>query len=454
MKIKQPRGMLAFTIVWIGQVISLMGSAMTGFALTIWAWRVTNSATALAIVGICNFAPTIIFSPIAGALVDRWNRKLVMMLSDLATGMVTIGILILSMLDALQIWHLYVGGVIAGTFQAFQWPAYSAAISMMIPKENYSRAAGMMSLAEWGSGVFSPVLAGALLGAFEPNGLQVVLVIDIITFTLAIGALLWIFIPQPQSSPKSIHEPKPSLWQDSLFGFRYILDRPSLLNLQLIFTTGNLLSSIAGTLISPMILARTGDNALTLGSVQTAGSIGGIAGSLLISTLGSPKKKIHGVLLGWAMGGLLGTAVLGFGQSLIFWLIGSFFASFFGPVINSSNQTIWQLKVSPDKQGRVFSIRRMIAQISAPLGMVVAGALADNIFEPMVANADPTPMSRMIMQVFGSVQGSGMAFLITTAGLLMVLIGLAAYLNPSVRNVETLLPDHDQISQSEAVTAD
>ncbi|HMN60842.1 MAG TPA: MFS transporter, partial [Anaerolinea sp.] len=164
MPIERPKGFVGFTIVWFGQVISLMGSAMSGFALTIWAWQITGQATALALMGFFSFGPTVLFSPIAGALVDRWNKKLVMMISDLAAGLSTIAILILYTSGHLQIWHMYVAGAFSGFFQAFQWPAYSSAISVMVPKTQYTRAAGMMSLAEWGSGIFAPVLAGALIG--------------------------------------------------------------------------------------------------------------------------------------------------------------------------------------------------------------------------------------------------------------------------------------------------
>src|SRR3990172_8175444 len=185
----RPTGMTAFTIVWFGQVISLLGSAMTQFALTIWAWQITGSATALALVGFFNFGPTVLLSPIAGALVDRWNRKLVMMLSDLAAGLSTVVILVLYATDNLQIWHLYIAGAFSGAFQAFQFPAYSASISLMMPKEQYARANGMISVADFGSGIFAPVLAALLLGAIGIGG---VLAIDIVTFVAAIGALLFV----------------------------------------------------------------------------------------------------------------------------------------------------------------------------------------------------------------------------------------------------------------------
>src|SRR5213593_4958338 len=191
-------GMRAFTLVCAGQTVSLLGTGMTGFAFVLWAYLQTHSVTTLALAATFRFAPTVILSPIAGALVDRWNRKLTMMLSDLAAGVATIILLLLYLPGALQVWHWYVAGAFEGAFEAFQWPAYSAAISTMIPKSQYGRASGMLSAAQSISGVFAPVFAATLLGLFGFTvGLEVVMAIDIITFLIAIGILLAVHIPQP-----------------------------------------------------------------------------------------------------------------------------------------------------------------------------------------------------------------------------------------------------------------
>ena len=438
MPIERPKGFVGFTIVWFGQVISLMGSAMSGFALTIWAWQITGQATALALMGFFSFGPTVLFSPIAGALVDRWNKKLVMMISDLAAGLSTIAILILYTSGHLQIWHMYVAGAFSGFFQAFQWPAYSSAISVMVPKTQYTRAAGMMSLAEWGSGIFAPVLAGALIGLI---GIGPILWIDIATFIFAITALLIIHVPPVPRSAEG-EASRGSLAKESLFGFKYILSRPSLLGLQLIFFFGNFMSSVGGTLQAPMILARTSNNAQMLGLIQSVGAAGGIIGSVLISTWGGPKKRVNGVIIGWLLSGLLGPVLFGLNFGTILWMAAAFFGSFFGPIINSSNQAIWQSKVQPDLQGRVFSVRRMIAQITAPAAMLVAGPLADKVFEP--AMRDPQNIrSRTFGWLFGVGPGAGMGMILTISGAFILVIAMVSWLMPKIRKVETILPDHD-----------
>jgi len=437
MPAKQPQGLVGFSIVWFGQLVSLLGTNMTAFSLTIWAYEKTGSATALALVGFFFVTPMLIISPIAGAIVDRHDRKLMMMLSDLASGIVTIGVLILHSLGELQVWHLYVSGAIQGTFQTFQWPAYSAAIATMLPKKHYGRANGMMSLAESGSGIFAPLLAGALLGFI---GLTGILTIDVITFVLAIAALLVVHVPNPKRTEEG-GQAQGSIWKEAAYGFRYILARPSLLGLQMVFLLGNFFTGIGFILFAPMILASTGNNELIFGSVNSAGAVGGVVGGLVMSAWGGPKKRIHGVLAGWGLSSIVGFILFGFGRSAGIWIVASFLGAFFGPVINGSNQAIWQAKVAPDLQGRVFSIRRLIAWFVNPASMLVAGPLADKLFEPAMQEGG------MLAVIFGDLLGTGpgrgMALIFILVGMAAAVVSFGSYLIPSIRNVEQILPDHD-----------
>lgn len=443
----RPKGMLAFGTIWIGQVVSLLGSAMTGFALTIWAWQVTGQATALALVGFFAFAPAIFVSPVVGALVDRWNRKLVMMLSDLAAIISTIVVLLLFSTGSLQIWHLYGTGAFASAFGAFQWPAYSAAVTTMVSKKQYGRASGMLSAAQFASGIFAPILAAILLGVI---GIRGILTIDILTFLIAIGALLSVHIPQPEVTEEG-RKSRGSLWKESIYGFRYIYERPSLLGLQLVFFCVNLVATFGTTVLAPMLLARTGDDATILGIVQSATGIGGLAGSVLLSIWGGPKRRIHGVLTGMTFG-MFGLLLMGLGRdlnilslhvpALYIWALGAFIELFFIPIINGSNQAIWQAKVPPDVQGRVFATRALIAQISAPLSMLLSGPLADGVFGPaMMPRGSLEPIFGGLV---GSGPGAGMSLMFVIAGALGMLVGLGGYAFHGVRNVENILPDHEQ----------
>ena len=436
---KRPAGMLGFGIVWFGQVISLLGTNMTLFALTIWAYELTGSATALALVGFFFVTPMLIVSPFAGALVDRSNRKLMMMISDLAAGLATIVLLVLFLTGRLQIWHLYIAGAFEGVFQSFQWPAYSATISVMLPKEQYGRANGMMSLAESGSNIFSPLLAGALIGFI---GLGGILAIDIATFVFAIGALLLVHIPQPRRTEEG-QKAQGGIWKEAGYGFRYILKRPSLLGLQTVFMLGNFFDSIPFAILAPMILASTDNNELIYASVTSAGAIGAVIGGLVMSAWGGPKRLVHGVLAGWAISSLLGTVLMGVGRSLPVWVVASFCGAFFIPIINGSNQAIWQKKVAPDLQGRVFSIRRLIAWFVTPLAMLIAGPLADYVFEPGMRAGGG--MAALFASLVGAAPGSGMSLIFILGGILAIGVAIAGYLITIIRDAETILPDHDAL---------
>lgn len=436
---RQPGGMKGFTIVWIGQLVSFLGTSMTNFALTIWAFEQTGRATDLALIGFFFTVPLLLVSPVAGVIVDRHDRKRMMMLSDLASGLVTIFIFFLLAADQLQIWHLYITAAVMGTFQTFQWPAYSAAMSTMLPKAQYARANGMLSLAESGSGIFAPVLAGTILAFW---GITAVLIIDIITFVFAIGALLLVFVPNPKKTVEG-QKGQGSIWKESAYGFRYIIARPSLLGLQLVFFMANFMSSFGFTLLAPMILARTNSNELIFGSVQSAAAIGGVVGGLTMSAWGGPRKLVHGVLLGWAFTGL-GQLLLGGGQALPVWAMAGFITAFTGPIINGSNQAIWQAKVAPDVQGRVFAIRRLIAWVAAPVATLLAGPLADYIMEPaMMANG---ALAGIFGPLVGTGAGAGMGLMMVFSGLGVTAVAVAAYFFNPVRNAEALLPDHEQMA--------
>jgi len=436
----RPSGMLAFTIIWIGQMLSLLGTNMTSFALTVWTWQITQQATSMALVGFFAFAPTVLVSPIAGALVDRYDRKKVMQIADLAAGLPTVVVLLLYTTGNLQIWHLFITGAISGTFQSFHFPAYSAAVTMMVHKKQYGRANGMLAAAQFASIIFAPIAAAILLGVI---GIAGVMMIDITTFLIAISMLFFVYIPRPPITEAG-RKGMGSIWKESFYGFRYIYERPSLLGLQLMFFSINLFGAFGTTVLNPMILARFKNESLgnqTLGSVQAAGGVGGLIGSILLTVWGGPKRKVHGVLGGMIMVSLFGGVLLGLGQNVYVWVVTSFLSWVFLPIINGSNQAIWQAKVAPDVQGRVFATRLLIAQISVPIAMLLAGPLADLIFTPAMMPGGS--LTALFGGVMGTGPGVGMALMLIISGILGILVGLGGYSVRAVRDAEDILLDHD-----------
>jgi len=438
----RPSGMFAFTVVWLGQIVSVLASSMSQFALTIFMYEKTQSATALGLMQVFYFVPFLLISPIAGVMVDRHNRKLMMMVSDLASGLATIGILLVLYFDVWQFWQMYLASIIFGLGQAFQWPAYSAAISTMIPKEQLGRANGMMSLIEAGPGVIAPIMAGALLPIIKLTG---ILFFDVATFILAIGALLIVHVPQPVRTEEGA-KASGGMLKEASYGFKYIFARPSLLGLQLVFFAGNLFAGIGFTVLAPMILSRSGNNSLMFGSAQSAGAIAGLVGGVLMSVWGGFKRRVHGVLFGWIIGGI-GMAIIGFAGGLPIWITGMAITAIVVPLVNGSNQAIWQSKVAPDLQGRVFSSRRLIAWITNPISPIIGGTLADFVLEPAARAGTGLPAA--FAWLVGTGPGSGMGLLIVFCGMVAVLVGLAGYFVPAIYNAETLLPDHDILAKAE-----
>jgi DHA3 family macrolide efflux protein-like MFS transporter len=443
---KRPSGMFGFSIVWIGQIVSVMATNMSGFALTIWAFEKTSSATVLGLVQLSFTLPFLLISPFAGAMVDRYNRKLMMMVSDLGAVLATVGILILNASGNLEIWHMCVASAIFGLSGTFQWPAYMAAISTLVPKEQYGRANGMMSLIDSGPAIFSPMLAGALLPII---GLTGILIIDVVTFFLAIGTLLIVHIPQPEMSEEG-QAGKGSLMKEAAYGFRYIFARRSLLSLLLVFLCLNLMGGLSQSLFAPMILLRTDNNSASLGAIQSAFAVGGVVGGLIVSAWGGFKKRIRGMLIGWSLYAFFGLILFGLGRNLSMWIPVAFLAAINFPLTQSASNAIWQAKVAPDVQGRVFSARRLIAWLTDPIMPVVSGLLADYVMEP--AMNQNTGLAHIFGWLVGTTPGSGMSLMFIVSGLLYLSVTAAAWFIPVVRNVETILPDHDQIKRIETIT--
>lgn len=438
--VRTPRltGMTAFVIIWIGQIVSLLGTRMTTFAVGIWAWQLTGQAQALALVTFSSFATLVLASPIAGALVDRSNRKLVMMLSDMGGALATISIIILYFTNSLEIWHLYVINAFLGVFQAFQGPAYASATVAMLSKEQYTRVSGMMSLAQSVSGVFAPIFAGVLIGSVGVSG---IFLIDIATFSVALVTLLIVHVAQPASTEPS-EKGWRSLLRQSGDGFRYIRARPSLLAFHLVLCATSFLTGIGWIVLTPMILARTGNDQIILASVLSAGAVGGIIGGMLVSTLRAPKQKIHGVLLGLIGFSLLGRVVLGLGQSVLVWTIGWFCAWLIIPFLNSYSQAIWLSKIPRNIQGRVSGARQLSMEAAFACALLSAGWLADKVFEPaMMPNA---ALSGMFGWLVGTGPGAGMSLMFILSGIIGIVVGLIGYAYQRIRNLEAIVPDHEE----------
>ena len=435
MRSPRPSGMFGFSVVWLGQVVSLLGTGMTQFALTIWAWQITGQATALALVGFFGYFPRIVFTPLAGALADRWNRKALMIASDLAAGLATVTIFVLYKTGGLQIWHLFAAAAFSGAFGSFQFPAYQASISLMLPKEQYTRANTMLGLAHSISSVFAPMAAGALLAFIGIGG---IMMIDIVTFSFAVGTLLIVAIPQPAAHHVA-EAKKRNLFSDCAFGFRYVAASRSLTGLLFLYFALNFLMTSSGAVLSPMILARSGDNELVLGTVQMLFGISGVIGGVLVSIWGGPKRKMLALFVAILVTSLFGNVVLGVGRNLFVWGVGAFLTTFLLPMGNGASHAIWQSKIPPHLQGRVFSARILIGQIGGALAIPLAGVLADRAFEPLMSGT--STLAQALVPLVGRGPGAGMGLMFVLFGLVGAAAAIGGYSYRPIREIERILPD-------------
>jgi DHA3 family macrolide efflux protein-like MFS transporter len=429
-----PHSMRTFIIIWIGQVISQIGSGLTGFALAVWIFEQTRQATPFAFTVLLSTVPRLVLSPWAGSLADRRNRRRIMLLADTGNALVTLAVVGLLFAGRLEIWHVFVIAALGAVFGAFQEPAFTSSIVMLVPKKDLARAGGLSQLGQALELIVAPVLAGAL---FVTIGLRGIVLVDFATYFFAVGALLLVRIPQPKRGPEAAEGQRPSVRSDTAFGWRYLRQRSGLFGLLLYFALVNFLLNFAAVLTGPLLLAR--HTAAALGTVQMASGLGMLAGSIAMSAWGGPRRRINAVIgfIGLAGVGLLITGVR---PEAVFAGAGLFLLLFSVPFASSASQAIFQTKVAPEVQGRVFAMRSMISRSMTPLAFALAGPLADRVFEPLM-QAGGALAASPLGTLLGVGAGRGVGLMFVTAGVVLLAATGLAFLNPRIRHVERELPD-------------
>ena len=270
----QNQAILVFLVVWFGQLISLTGSGLTSFALGVWVYQRTGSVTQFALTVFFLALPRIILSPLAGTLVDKWDRRWILILSDSGSGLTTLIAAGLLFTNQLQVWHIYIFVAVGSAFSAFQSPAYTASTTLLVPKAQFGRVNGLVQIGGSLASLVSPLLAGYLMVV---SGIGSVLLIDVATFLFAVGTLMLVRFPKPPGSPKSVEEVDP-LWQQALLGWRYITRRRGLLALLLIYAATSFLGITTEVLLTPYVLSF--GNPEQLGGIVSATGAGLLVGAL------------------------------------------------------------------------------------------------------------------------------------------------------------------------------
>lgn len=361
----------------IGQIVSLVGSALVQFALVWYVTKQTGSAAVLATATTAALLPNILLGPFVGALVDRWNRKLVMIIADLVVALATVVLAMLFATGAIQIWHIVAILLTRSATGVFQGPARIAATTLMVPKEHLSRLGGINQAVDGMITVFSPAL-GALLLELLP--MQGVLAVDIITAAIAIALLIFfVRVPQPKNKPKADKVTPRSLMADVREGIRYIVTWPGLFLMIVMASLLNMFLAPGANLLPLHVTTFFGKGAQELAWLQAAMGIGGIVGGLLLGIWGGFRRRVWTVLMG-ILG--IGAGMLIFGLipanryiiSLIFMGMVGFMAS----ISNGSFGPLLQTKVPPEVQGRVFMLLSSLTMAMMPIGLFLSAPIADH----------------------------------------------------------------------------
>jgi MFS transporter, DHA3 family, macrolide efflux protein len=427
--------MRKYLIIWIGEVASTLGSGLTSFALGVWIYEQTNSVSMLTLNMLAYVLPHLLFTPIAGVIADRWNRKLVIVIGDTGVALTALVVFLLIVTGNLRIGYVYILTTIAATIGTLQWPAYSALIPLIVPKPHLGRASALSQASEGLAEMVSPMLAGSLY-VMSGVGLKGVLFIDFATFIFSTIMLLIVPIPRHKQTVDNSSTQNTSIVHDMRIGWRYIIERPGLLGLLVYFAALNFFIEFMYPLAQPLLFETTSPDAA--GAAMSQMAVGMVLGVAVMGIWGGPKRRIRGILIPGILSGLV-IATAGLRPSLALITGAGFGYYVLLPIIKGSNQALWQTKVDEGIQGRVFAMQDLIASSVQPLALLMAGPLADRVFEP--AMSEHGRLAGSVGAIIGVGPGRGIALLIIVIGILSAGAALAAFLNPRIRRVEDEIPD-------------
>jgi DHA3 family macrolide efflux protein-like MFS transporter len=399
---------LSFFTIWTGQAFSLIGSRVVQFALVWWLTQLTGSATVLATASMVALIPEIVLSPIAGAYVDRWNRRMVMIVADGMIALASLWLAYLFWVEAAQVWHVYVimlGRAVGGSFH---WPAMQASTSLMVPEKHLTRVAGLNQTLNGALSIVGPPL-GALL--MEVLLLYGVMLVDVGTAMLAILPLFFVHVPQPRRDDTGAKgAAKPSIWTDMQEGLRYILGWPGLMALIGVAMIVKIALTPAFSLVPLLVSEHFNGDAAQLSLLEAVSGVGIVLGGLILSVWGGFRRKIYTTMLGVVILGL-GFVALGFTPGSLFWvaLVSIFVIGLMIPLVDGPIMAILQGTVAPEMQGRVFTLMGSLLWITSPFSLAIAGPVSD----------------RFGLQVW-----------YLTAGTLCGVAGLSGFFVPAIVNVE------------------
>lgn len=393
--------MKSFLGLWSTQSFSALGSLMTSYALVIWSYGELGSALATAMLMVCTYAPYVILSIFAGALSDKWNKKVTMLVCDCAAAVCTVIVLILLKSGELQLWHVYVVNAVNGFMNTVQQPASEVAVTRILPEKYYQKVGGLRYFSNSLNTIFQPIIATALMGLF---GIEFVIWFDLFTFAVAFFTLLFLIkIPEGEQT----EDKKEPILQSAKAGLTYLKNNRGILVLILFLACINFTASLYQSAVPPMMLSREGGSMGAYGIFQTVVGVTTLIGSIIASALPAPKSRVRVICNCLLFSMSFENFALAFGRNIYVWCIGAFVGWIAIPLFSTNFEALLRLKIPVELQGRVFAARNTLQFFTIPVGYFLGGLLVDKVFEPVMAKQGE---NSLLVTMFGSGKGSGAGF--------------------------------------------
>lgn len=408
--------MRGFLLLWLTQMISGLGSAMTGYALVIWSYTQQGSALMTALLMVCSYAPYVMCSVFAGALSDRWDKKKTMLCCDAFAALCTLGVLVLLKTGQLRVWHLYIVNAVSGLMNTVQQPASEVATTALLPRKHYQKVGGLRYLSSAVNSILTPIFATAVLGL---GGMDMVIAIDLGSCVVACLVLLF-FIPIPKTAGAG-ETPGENLMRSAREGIAYLQRERGILHLMLFLAAINLVASMYNAAFPAMLLSKPEAGERAMGVVNTVIGVTTLLGSVLAAFLKTPKSRVRTIWRCLMLSMCTENFFLAFGRSTALWCAGAFLGWVSIPLMNTNLDAVFRLTIPEEIQGRVFAVRNSFQFFTIPLGYLLGGALVDQVFEPVMARQGA---ESILSFCFGTGKGSGAAFFFAVIGVMGVAVCL------------------------------
>ena len=417
----------SFFILWATQSLSSLGSSMTSFALIIWSYEKEGSALTPALLSVCSYLPYVLMSIFAGAISDRWNKKITMIVSDSFAAFSTVITLLLIYTGKLEIWHLYCINALNGLMNTIQQPASDVSISLLVPKEHYQKISGMRSFSNSLLTILTPIIATAILAL---GGIQVIIFFDLITFVIAfISLLCFVRIPNTQKE----NSRKETILKSAVSGLNYLKNNRGILDLILFLAAINFTASVYNAALPAMILSREGGGSVELGIVNSVTGVALLAGSIITSLLPTPRSRVKIICNTLLISMSTENFFLAFGRSVPIWCIGAVLGWICIPIMNANMDVLFRNYIPVSMQGRVFSARNTLQFFTIPIGYFLGGIMIDKVFEPFMASQQT---ESFLVLIFGDGKGSGAALLFLILAIVGIWTCLIFRMDPHIWELE------------------